>query len=159
VSGKIGAADELAEAARAYFDGFLKDEAEDELNPQTGRGVWTGVTREEQEAVLRLGRALARFEALRMEIGKTVAALGGLKLIENPIVPPDVVALVSGGVPIAAIAQCSCEECRPVTLSDMRMVVCPFCGNKRCPRARSHRFRCTGSNEPDQTPEESGNAP
>ncbi|HBZ0852725.1 TPA: hypothetical protein MJC53_12040 [Klebsiella pneumoniae] len=40
--------------------------------------------------------------------------------------------------------------CRPVVLNDMRFVVCPDCGNKRCPRANDHRNACTGSNEPGQ---------
>lgn len=29
-------------------------------------------------------------------------------------------------------------------------IVCPTCGNKRCPKATDHRFDCTGSNEPGQ---------
>ena len=31
-----------------------------------------------------------------------------------------------------------------------RMILCPECGNKRCPRASDHRQQCTGSNEPGQ---------
>lgn len=51
----------------------------------------------------------------------------------------------------AAVNQdCWCRTCRPVTLNDMRFVVCPDCGNKRCPRANDHRNSCTGSNEPGQ---------
>ncbi|HAS1412915.1 TPA: hypothetical protein I4D28_05385 [Enterobacter hormaechei] len=45
---------------------------------------------------------------------------------------------------------CWCRTCRPVTVSDMRFVVCPDCGNKRCPHANDHRNACTGSNEPGQ---------
>ena len=45
---------------------------------------------------------------------------------------------------------CWCRTCRPVALGDMRMVLCPECGNKRCPRARHHDNACTGSNEPGQ---------
>ena len=48
------------------------------------------------------------------------------------------------------IPGCSCRTCRPVTISDMRFVVCPDCGNKRCPHANDHRNACTGSNEPGQ---------
>lgn len=29
-------------------------------------------------------------------------------------------------------------------------IVCPKCGNKRCPRATNHELDCTGSNEPGQ---------
>lgn len=49
-----------------------------------------------------------------------------------------------------AIPDCWCRTCRPVVLNDMRFVVCPDCGNKRCPRANNHRNACTGSNEPGQ---------
>ncbi|WP_448158708.1 hypothetical protein [Escherichia coli] len=45
---------------------------------------------------------------------------------------------------------CWCRTCRPVVLNDMRFVVCPDCGNKRCPQANDHRNACTGSNEPGQ---------
>lgn len=31
-----------------------------------------------------------------------------------------------------------------------RMVVCPTCGNKRCPHATDHNYACTNSNEPGQ---------
>lgn len=34
--------------------------------------------------------------------------------------------------------------------TNVRMIVCPKCGNKRCPRATDHRHACTGSNEPGQ---------
>ncbi|WP_320745684.1 hypothetical protein [Enterobacter cloacae] len=45
---------------------------------------------------------------------------------------------------------CWCRTCRPITPTDMRFVVCPDCGNKRCPHANDHRNACTGSNEPGQ---------
>lgn len=45
---------------------------------------------------------------------------------------------------------CWCLTCRPMVLNDMRFVVCPDCGNKRCPRASDHRNACTRSNEPGQ---------
>jgi hypothetical protein len=32
------------------------------------------------------------------------------------------------------------------------MIVCPECGNKRCPQADNHEYWCTGSNAPDQKP-------
>lgn len=46
--------------------------------------------------------------------------------------------------------KCWCETCRPQSLADMRFIVCPDCGNKRCPKATDHRNACTNSNEPDQ---------
>ena len=56
--------------------------------------------------------------------------------------------LQAGNSPVAQ--DCWCRTCRPVTMSDMRFVVCPECGNKRCPHANDHRNACTGSNEPGQ---------
>lgn len=35
-------------------------------------------------------------------------------------------------------------------LSATKMILCPKCGNKRCPRASNHRLECTGSNAPGQ---------
>lgn len=46
--------------------------------------------------------------------------------------------------------KCWCRTCRPVTFADSHFVVCPDCGNKRCPHANDHRNACTGSNEPGQ---------
>ena len=31
-----------------------------------------------------------------------------------------------------------------------RMILCPECGNKRCPHATDHRLNCTDSNDLDQ---------
>ncbi|EFD0767513.1 hypothetical protein [Escherichia coli] len=56
--------------------------------------------------------------------------------------------LQAGNSPVTP--DCWCRTCRPVTMSDMRFVVCPDCGNKRCPHANDHRNACTGSNEPGQ---------
>lgn len=67
---------------------------------------------------------------------------------------PDLVSLqkkaesIIGNYP--GIPDCWCCTCRPMVLNDMRFVVCPDCGNKRCPRANDHRNACTGSNEPGQ---------
>lgn len=36
------------------------------------------------------------------------------------------------------------------TFVPLGMIVCPVCGNKRCPKATFHDMRCTGSNEPGQ---------
>jgi hypothetical protein len=42
---------------------------------------------------------------------------------------------------------CGCWSCNPRA---SWFVVCPECGNKRCPRAASHDNICSGSNEPGQ---------
>ena len=48
-----------------------------------------------------------------------------------------------------AMAQrdCWCTTCRSITVADMRFVVCPDCGNKRCPKAHNHLNACTNSND------------
>jgi len=30
------------------------------------------------------------------------------------------------------------------------MILCPLCGNKRCPHSTDHNLECTGSNDPGQ---------
>lgn len=48
---------------------------------------------------------------------------------------------------------CYCYSCNkdrmengfPWVLS--RMILCPECGNKRCPKATDHNLSCTGSND------------
>jgi len=55
---------------------------------------------------------------------------------------------------------CWCYECnreRQTFIGGMsvpffrtHMIVCPECGNKRCPKATNHENACTGSNEPGQ---------
>ena len=37
-----------------------------------------------------------------------------------------------------------------LTVGMTRMIVCPTCGNKRCPHATDHGYPCTGSNDPGQ---------
>ncbi len=50
----------------------------------------------------------------------------------------------------------ACYEClKDTTVNGIptpmtRMILCPTCGNKRCPKATDHRNECTVSNEPGQ---------
>lgn len=51
------------------------------------------------------------------------------------------------------ITKCQCGTCFPYESSNplsIRMILCQECGNKRCPKAQNHRFRCKNSNEPNQ---------
>lgn len=49
-----------------------------------------------------------------------------------------------------------CRKCFVMTSTGMqrlfrdRMLLCPECGNKRCPKASDHDLACTGSNESGQ---------
>jgi hypothetical protein len=54
--------------------------------------------------------------------------------------------------------ECGCHRClierkveyEGLPIAMVRMVLCPICGNKRCPHASDHRLECTGSNDPGQ---------
>ena len=54
------------------------------------------------------------------------------------------------------VNQCECRECNQDTLVNgipyalTRMILCPTCGNKRCPKATNHNLECTNSNEVGQ---------
>lgn len=39
-------------------------------------------------------------------------------------------------------ARCWCKTCRPITMDDMRFVVCHNCGDKRCVHATYHEAPC-----------------
>jgi hypothetical protein len=56
--------------------------------------------------------------------------------------------------PVLSTCQCRhCIEKREGWFAlAQRFVVCPDCGNKRCPKSDLHTFDCTGSNEPNQKP-------
>lgn len=50
-----------------------------------------------------------------------------------------------------------CESCRsselaknPDLWSRVIMICCSVCGNKRCPKAQNHKFKCSGSNDVGQ---------
>lgn len=49
---------------------------------------------------------------------------------------------------------CTCVNKRLIEKDGHSMftpfIVCPECGNKRCPKATFHEYECTGSNEPGQ---------
>lgn len=43
--------------------------------------------------------------------------------------------------------ECGCQKCNP---KSGWMILCPICGNKRCPKANWHENACTDSNAPGQ---------
>lgn len=53
--------------------------------------------------------------------------------------------------------KCYCYNCMSKEVDERgfspvmyTFIVCPNCGNKRCPRATDHDLECTNSNEPGQ---------
>ena len=67
--------------------------------------------------------------------------------------------------PTLSITRFDCWTCRALTRRALidsgrieealgmmpQFIICPTCGNKRCPRATWHENDCTGSNLPGQT--------
>jgi hypothetical protein len=45
---------------------------------------------------------------------------------------------------------CGCLKCSPNVFPNLRFNVCPICGNKRCPHASDHNYKCTNSNDVGQ---------
>lgn len=64
--------------------------------------------------------------------------------------------LGTDGMPDAWTGGCGCWTCTSERVQNsahpwsMPFIVCPDCGNKRCPRAMHHDNECTNSNEPGQ---------
>ena len=46
--------------------------------------------------------------------------------------------------------KCHCYHCADTYKRMTTFIVCPKCGNKRCPHATDHNLQCTNSNEPGQ---------
>lgn len=46
--------------------------------------------------------------------------------------------------------QCYCYNCSDSNTRMTRMILCPECGSKRCPKATDHNYACTNSNESNQ---------
>ena len=64
-----------------------------------------------------------------------------------------------GEIKLKLIEECECHKCIAdfnlkneygFPRSSSKMIVCPICGNKRCPKASDHRLDCTNSNAPGQ---------
>ena len=65
-------------------------------------------------------------------------------------------------MPLTTPPNCECHRCIAenklgqqagfmwLPLSSTKMILCPVCGCKRCPRASDHDLACTNSNAPGQ---------
>ncbi len=57
---------------------------------------------------------------------------------------------------LTAERNCPCRDCQMARLGPSvyptrrEMILCPRCGNKRCPHATNHNHACTDSNDPGQ---------
>jgi len=69
------------------------------------------------------------------------------------LIRPDHVALYTHPAPQPQPKKCGCRSCLTPAELLCTFVVCPTCGNKRCPRADDHRNACSNSNAPGQVPQ------
>lgn len=65
-------------------------------------------------------------------------------------------------MPLKTSLNCECHRCIAefklgqqvgfmwLPLSSTKIILCPLCGCKRCPRASDHDLACTDSNDPGQ---------
>jgi hypothetical protein len=69
---------------------------------------------------------------------------------------------VTGQLAHAAVTDCeNCHKCLQgktvksgqftLAVTNTRMILCPICGCKRCPKASNCALECTDSNKPGQT--------
>lgn len=92
---------------------------------------------------------------LRKAAEMALEALESFRLAQNPLVPQSIYVLRKA---LAQPEQCICHRCikendlreGAFPLSSTIMILCPECGNKRCPKASDHRLSCTESNESGQ---------
>ncbi|EOI5842460.1 hypothetical protein V6X06_01670 [Klebsiella pneumoniae] len=133
---------------------FLSTEPR-KVTPETVIGGNSPVIPEGSASMLRrwlafgCGMQNAGSQLPRNLIAETESMLAAATQPQNA--PQNITEIIPGWIPVSEQnPDCWCLTCRPVTLNDMRFVVCPDCGNKRCPRANDHRNACTGSNEPGQ---------
>ena len=76
----------------------------------------------------------------------------------TPVDAPVIPIWLEGGPDVKAMSCCE-VCCKKAIQSDARlmfrrqMILCPNCGNKRCPKAADHRNKCTGSNAVGQVGE------
>jgi hypothetical protein len=107
-------------------------------------GFGSAFTNPDREALLTTARALGRLT--NQEVSQIFSHWDTAPLPVGP-------ALAEGkAADYAREQQCWCERCTALA-PRIFMILCPTCGNKRCPRASWHGYKCTGSNDVGQVGE------
>jgi DNA-directed RNA polymerase subunit RPC12/RpoP len=128
--------------------------------PQRANAVLTGLCQDAATEIERLqaevleqcrinGMSAEREDALRAELTRLKASIALDKMAENA----RELGLSYDPAPVQEpVASYCCHSCFKLDGGFMldRMILCPECGNKRCPKASDHQLDCTGSNEPNQ---------
>jgi DNA-directed RNA polymerase subunit RPC12/RpoP len=128
--------------------------------PQRANALLTGLCQDAANEIERLnaevleqcrinGMSAEREDALRAELTRLKASITLDKMAENA----RELGLSYDPAPVQEpVASYCCHSCFKLDGGFMldRMILCPECGNKRCPKASDHQLDCTGSNEPNQ---------
>jgi len=94
------------------------------------------------------------FSVSQEEFGNNMDLIFGKKESKPQWVPPPLPSEDPIATGLVAKYKCWCYNCLseiknnnglPITASTF--IVCPTCGNKRCPKATDHNLTCTQSNE------------
>jgi hypothetical protein len=155
---RIAPLSERVERAREHFERALRPE-EPTHEPTRAEVVRAGIEFEKAAIVHTAPlpeRQVPTIDLMGMTLGEVVQAL----TTDQPAGPAIARAHAESLVPPAR-PKCWCRRCEdqwadalhsfnPAMWPMRTFIVCPTCGNKRCPRAESHGFRCSSSNELDQ---------
>lgn len=92
--------------------------------------------------------------------GVIESAAPGANPSASPPPTSDLACIAAGAAEPVSPPDCWCDCCRIERGAPRdRMILCPDCGNKRCPKATDHRLACTNSNAPGQPGSRYHNAP
>ena len=89
-------------------------------------------------------------EISESELEKVKNKLSSIKLRWDSVIEVTDIISDNNGVISFKEKNCQCLKCSPIKLPNFRLNVCAKCGNKRCPHASDHKYKCTKSNEPNQ---------
>lgn len=129
-------------AATAWKDGFSEQECRRKWNQRIPLGAISRVP---------------RITELVEKAAATVPAMGSMTATLSPIQMGWVIGTLWKEYQDGGWGCNNCHKCLeghttpdgfPITAT--RMVLCPTCGNKRCPKATDCELECTDSNEPGQ---------
>lgn len=124
-------------SANAWQHGETEDECRKEWNRRAPLG--------KMPLVSRIGE-------LADEAARTIPSLGTMTVTLTPIQLGWMFGMLQKEYQEAGDGCGACHRCAPNNFITglNRMILCPDCGNKRCPKANDCQNECTGSNDPGQ---------
>jgi len=121
-------------------------------------GAWYDKESAEKYAANQNGGRYMQWDVEEVDVMDTQPNSKAQPMPRSPSTPADLNGPVRG-IGCGGLLGCICHRCIRekdirnewgMPISSSQMIVCPECGNKRCPHASDHRFACTKSNQPGQ---------